>query len=171
MLNNFVHEWTFPSSVRAGKAISSGNDWNTHAYYIWWPSNMADASEQDSSSSDDEEILLFLLLLRRRRRHLRAANRKTWTKPLHGAKRKEHIQILFANWIARCMLQHACILLSFPELIALHARTLGGHDHSCTKLFNMLNIWRRWHAWRNALETTPHTGVFSLRNRSRMKFC
>ena len=106
---------------------------------------------------------------------------------LHGAKRKEHMQILFANWIARIVrpnicnlvfkhcisyqlamcrhvslaLQHACIFLSFSELIALHAPTLGGNVHSCTKLFNMLNIWRRWHAWRNALETTPHTSVFS----------
>ena len=40
---------------------------------------------------------------------------------------------------ARRVFLHACIFYS--KLIALHARTLGGNVHSCTKLFNMLNIW------------------------------
>ena len=43
------------------------------------------------------------------------------------------------------MSQHACVF-AYCKLIALHARTLGGNVHSCTKLFNMLNIRRRWHA-------------------------
>ena len=43
-----------------------------------------------------------------------------------------------------------------------HAYTLR-NGYSCTELFNVLNIWRRRHAWRNALKTTPHTGGTCLR--------
>ena len=64
---------------------------------------------------------------------------------------------------------HVCVFVSFPELIALHPRTLGGNVYLYTKLFNMmLNIWRRWHACRNALKTTPHTGGTCLRQLSRV---
>ena len=35
MLNNFVHEWTFPHSVRAFWAISSVIDVNAHAFFSY----------------------------------------------------------------------------------------------------------------------------------------
>ena len=64
--------------------------------------------------------------------------------------------------------QYACVLVSFAKAIAFHARTLGGNVHSCTKLFNMLNIRRSWHARRKSLKTAPHTGGTSLRQLSRV---
>ena len=42
--------------------------------------------------------------------------------------------------------KHACVFDSYCKLTALHARTLGGGVHSCTKLFKTLRIRCRWHA-------------------------
>ena len=46
-----------------------------------------------------------------------------------------------------------------------------GKVHSCPKLFNMLNIRRKWHARRNSHKTAPHTWEICLRQLARVKFC
>ena len=55
-----------------------------------------------------------------------------------------------------------------PELIAQNARTLWVNVHSCTKLFNMLNILSSWHAWQKSQNMTPHTWGNSLRQQPRV---
>ena len=57
------------------------------------------------------------------------------------------------------------------KTIAFHVRTPGGNVHSCRKLFNMLNIERRWHVCRKALKTRPKTRGTFLRQQSRVKLC
>ena len=85
------------------------------------------------------EEAIFLRLMRMSQTLLRKQRRPCFTN-------------LFEN-----MSQHARVFASYSKLIALHARTLGGNVHSCTKLFNMLNIRRRCHAWTIALKTPTHT--------------
>ena len=60
----------------------------------------------------------------------------------------------------------ACAFASITELIAQKACTLWGNVHSCTKLFNMLNIRGWWHEWRKSHNTTPHTWGISWRQQS-----
>ena len=62
--------------------------------------------------------------------------------------------------------KNAHTFASITELIAQKARTLWGNVHSCTKLFNMLNIRRWWHEWRKSQNTTPHTWGISLRQQA-----
>ena len=50
--------------------------------------------------------------------------------------------------------KNACALASITELIAQKARTLWRNVHSCTKLFNMLNIRRWW--WHRAVEKSAY---------------
>ena len=51
--------------------------------------------------------------------------------------------------------KNACASASITELKAQKARTLWGNVHSCTKLFNMLNIRRWW--WHHAVEKSAYT--------------
>ena len=62
----------------------------------------------------------------------------------------------------------ACAFALIPELIAQNARTLWVNVHSCTKLFNMLNILSSWHAWQKSQNMTPHTWGNSLRQQPRV---
>ena len=60
------------------------------------------------------------------------------------------------------------VLIDYTELIAQKAFTLWGNVHSCTKLFNVLNIRSWWHEWWKSQNTTPHTLGISLCQQSRV---
>jgi hypothetical protein len=105
------------------------------------------------------------LRLRRIKRRSNISSSDEVSQTLLRKQRRPCFTNLFEN-----MSQHARVFASYCKLIALHARTLGGNVHSCTKLFNMLNIRPRCHAWIIALKTPPHTGT-CLRQQSRVKLC